>query len=127
MQTDLWTYRDATELGYDPASGRDLTGFNVEAIDGSVGKVDAATNRIGASLLVVDTGGWIFGKQVLIPAGIIKRVDEADEAVWVNRTRDQIKGAPEYDDALLEDSSYRAVLGSYYGEDGTGYRSWDDM
>jgi hypothetical protein len=36
--TDGWTYRNQTRLGYDHASGRDLTRYNVEAPDGSIGK-----------------------------------------------------------------------------------------
>jgi hypothetical protein len=48
----------------------DLTGFDVEAADGSIGKVDEATQEVGESYLVVDTGVWIFGKKVLLPAGL---------------------------------------------------------
>jgi len=34
----------------------------------------------------VDTGPWIFGKKVMLPAGVISRVDHDDEQVFVNRT-----------------------------------------
>ena len=33
----------------------------------------------------------------MLPAGVIERVDEDDEKVWVNRTKEQIKDSPEYD------------------------------
>jgi hypothetical protein len=126
MDVGVWTYRDTAQLGFDPASGRDLSGYEVEALDGSIGKVDAATHEVGQSQIVVDTGPWIFGKKVLIPAGIVDRIDESDEKIWVNRTKDQIKNAPEYDDDLFADSGYRDALGSYYGNGGMGYRSWDE-
>jgi hypothetical protein len=34
----------------------DLNGFNVEASDGKIGKVDEATHEAGGSFIVVDTG-----------------------------------------------------------------------
>ena len=58
----------------------------------------------------------------MLPAGIVQRVDETEEKVWVNRTKDQIKSAPEYEDEMYEDMSYRSSLGSYYGAGGAGYR-----
>jgi len=81
---------------------------------------------VGASFLIVDTGPWIFGKKVMLPAGVVQRVDEDDEKVWVNRTKDEIKNAPEFDDSVLSDRGYRDSLGSYYGAGGKGYRDWDD-
>jgi hypothetical protein len=124
-QVELWTYRDRTQLGFDPTSGRDITGYGVEALDGSIGKIDKANNDVGQSYVIVDTGPWIFGKKVMLPAGVIQRVDENDETVWVNRTKDQIKDAPEYDDSMMGDTGYHDELGSYYGPGGTGYRDWD--
>ena len=123
MKTDVWTYRES--LGSSVAS-TDITGFEVEAIDGSIGKIDEATYEVGSSYIVVDTGPWIFGKKVMLPAGVIRGIDTDDERVFVNRTKDEIKSAPEFDDALLNDDTYYSSVGSYYGPGGQGYRSWDD-
>ncbi len=123
---DVWVFRDTADLGYDATSGRDITGFSVEALDGSIGKVDKANNDVGRSYLIVDTGPWIFGKKVMLPAGVIQRVDTEDEKIWVNRTKDQIKNAPEYDDTKQADENYQSDLGSYYGPGGSAYRNWDD-
>ena len=122
QSTDVWMYRDQSQLGFDPASGKDLTGYHVEAVDGSIGKIDAATYDAAQSFLIVDTGPWIFGKKVMLPAGIVQRVDETEEKVWVNRTKEQIKAAPEYEDEMYDDTTYRSSLGSYYGAGGAGYR-----
>ena len=79
MQTsDVWTYREQSQIGYDPMSGRDLSGFSVEALDGSIGKIDGASNEVGGSFIIVDTGPWIFHHKVMLPAGVVERVDEAD-------------------------------------------------
>jgi hypothetical protein len=113
---DLWTYRDTT---IDTAN---LAGYKVEAIDGSIGSIDEATNEVGASYVVIDTGPWIFGKKVMLPAGIIDRVDSANETVFVNRSKDEIKDAPEFDESRYRDEQYRDELGGYYGPGGSGYR-----
>ena len=93
-----------------------------EAIDGKIGKVDEATNEVGGSYIVVDTGPWIFGKKVLLPAGVVRDVDPDAETVFVNRTKDQIKNAPEFDEEHYRDVTYRNEIGSYYGPGGGGYR-----
>ena len=56
--------------GYDATSGRDLSGYHVEALDGSIGKIDEATYEVGKSFIIVDTGPWIFGRKVMLPAGV---------------------------------------------------------
>jgi hypothetical protein len=113
---DLWTYRDSS------IGTTDLTGYSVEAMDGSIGKIDEASNDVGASYIVVDTGPWIFGKKVLLPGAVIDRVDTDDETVYVNRTKDEIKDAPEFDEARYRDAEYRDEIGGYYGMGGRGYR-----
>ena len=125
MQTDVWTYREASQLGTSIDPTVDLTGYEVEATDGSIGKVDEATYDTGRSFLVVDTGPWIFGKKVMLPAGVVGSIDTTEERVFVNRTKDQIKDSPEYDDTMQDDESYRGRLGSYYDEGGQGYRDWN--
>ena len=66
-RTDIWTYRDAQWQG-----DLDLTGYKVEAMDGEIGSVDETSNEVGGSYIVDDTGPWIFGKEVLLPAGVIQ-------------------------------------------------------
>jgi len=120
---DTWKYRDpslATSL-----TQQELLGYDVEAIDGSIGKIDDATLDADLGHIVVDTGPWIFGKKVMLPAGVIKSVDHANENVFVNRTKDEIKNAPEFDDSFRFDEKYRTQLGTYYGTGGPGYRDWE--
>jgi len=104
---DMWAYRETTW------TQMDLAGYSVEAIDGSIGKVDEASNDVGGSFVVVDTGPWIFGKKTMLPAGVIQDVDLDAQTVFVNRTKDQIKNAPEFDDKRYRDPAYRTDLGGY--------------
>jgi hypothetical protein len=112
---DPWQYRDDVSI-----SGADLTGYKVEAADGGIGKVDETSHDVNAQCLVVDTGPWIFGKKVLIPAGTVNHVDHDEQKVYVDRTKEQIKSAPEFDPDTYNESMYREKLGGYYGE---SYRS----
>jgi hypothetical protein len=112
---EIWTFTVAT------APNLDLTGFKVEALDGGIGKVDEATYEARGSFIVVDTGPWIFGKKVLLPAGVIQDLDLDTETVFVNRTKEQIKNAPEFDEKRYRDQDYRNEVGSYYDRGGGGY------
>jgi hypothetical protein len=105
---EIWTYGGGVRTDVD------LTGYEVQARDGSIGTVDEATNEVGASYLVVDTGPWIFGKHVLLPAGVIERIDAGERRIIVGRTRDEIKRAPEYDPEGDLSMGYRQEVGSYY-------------
>jgi hypothetical protein len=124
MALDVWTYRETT-LGVEDLNKANVVGYGVEALDGSIGKVDEATYDAGSAFIVVDTGPWIFGKKVMLPAGVVTSVDHDEETIFVNRTKDEIKSAPEFDDSLTQDEEYRGRLGTYYGPGGAGYRDWD--
>lgn len=112
---DVWVYREAIQ------TQSDLSGFSVEAVDGSIGKIDEASNEVGGSYIVVDTGPWIFGKKVMLPAGVVRDIDLDAQTVFVSRTKDQIKNAPEFDESSYRDDPYKQSLGSYYGPGGPGY------
>ncbi len=107
MTDNTWNYRDDTWNG-------DLVGYDVEATDGSIGKVDAKSNEASSSYVVVDTGFWIFGKKRLIPAGAVTAADHERKTVSVSMTKDEIKNAPDYNDAAL-DGSTRTSYEDYYG------------
>jgi hypothetical protein len=111
---EIWTFTVAAPPNVD------LTGFKVEALDGSLGKVDEATHEAGGSFIVVDTGPWIFGKKVLLPAGLIQDVDLDTETIFVGLTQDEIKNAPEFDEKTYRDQHYRDELGQYYSGRGSG-------
>jgi hypothetical protein len=111
--TDLWTFTVVTPQV--DLTSIDLSGFSVEARDGGIGKVDEATHEAGGSFIVVDTGPWIFGKKVMIPAGVIRDIDLDTETVFVNLTKDEIKNAPEFDEKTYRDPTYRTELTDYYG------------
>jgi hypothetical protein len=56
----------------------------------------------------------------MLPAGVIRDVDLDAETVFVDRTKDQIKNAPELDEETYRDDRYRGELSNYYGPGGPG-------
>lgn len=130
-----WTWRDPAwqngpDAGHDNDAARGtegtgqrpdtgLIGYDVEATDGGIGKIDEDNAEVPADCLMVDTGPWIFGRKVVLPVGTVQRVDHEERKVYVDRTKEQVKNAPEYDpDADRDD--YRQRTGDYYTE---SYRS----
>ncbi|MEU9096013.1 PRC-barrel domain-containing protein [Streptomyces sp. NPDC087901] len=111
MSDNIWGYQPTA--GY--TAGTDLIGYKVEATDGSIGTVDKHSDEVDSSYLVVDTGVWIFGKHVLLPAGTVRTVDAAARKVFVDLTKDQIKNSPEFDkDKHVGDAGYHEQVGGYY-------------
>jgi hypothetical protein len=110
--TSMWDYR--ADVG---RVSRDFVGYDVEATDGSIGRIDEASNDAGAAYLVVDTGFWIFGKKRMIPAGVVQRVDENDRKVHVGMSKAEIKAAPDFSD---EDRHVRDPYDTYYEPFGRG-------
>ncbi|MEU4779437.1 PRC-barrel domain-containing protein [Micromonospora sp. NPDC023633] len=99
-----------------PGTPLDLVGYRVEATDGRIGSVDEASDDTDARWLVVDTGPWIFGHKVLLPAGTVTRVDHLDRTVHVDRTREQVKESPAFDPDAYGEPGYRDRIGDYYRE-----------
>jgi hypothetical protein len=111
VENSIWAYR--RNIGHQP--GMDLTGFDVEAADGRIGKVGEHNAQVDTGHIVVDTGLWIFGKHVLLPAGTISAVNAAERVVYVDRNRDEIRNAPEFDrHKHLGDPDYHRQISAYY-------------
>ncbi|MFF5177266.1 PRC-barrel domain-containing protein [Micromonospora sp. NPDC000316] len=98
-----------------PGTPVDLVGYQVQASDGRIGTIDEASDEADAGYLVVDTGPWIFGQKVLLPAGTVAQVDHQERVVHVDRTRQEIKDAPPFESDPV-DPDYRERVGNYYSD-----------
>jgi hypothetical protein len=106
---EIWTYK-----ANEPIEDLELTDYSVEATDGEVGKVTEYSDELGSSWLVVDTGPWIIGKKILLPAGTITEINADEQKIYVDRSRDEIKNSPEHDPSGYRDQEYRLALAEYY-------------
>jgi hypothetical protein len=102
----MWDYRESVGRADD-----DVVGYDVEATDGTIGKIDEASDQAGSAYLVVDTGFWIFGKKRMIPAGVVARVDDENRKVYVGMSKADIKSAPDFGD---QDREVRDSYDTYY-------------
>ncbi|MCM9077951.1 PRC-barrel domain containing protein [Streptomyces sp. NBC_01214] len=108
--SSVWMY--AQDSGY--TSRHSLVGFTVEAADGVIGHVDRQQDQPGMQHLVVDTGAWVFGQSVLIPAGAITVIDTEAQTVKVAPSREQIRVAPRFTtDSETADHRYLSAVGNY--------------
>lgn len=64
--------------------------------------------------LVVDTGPWIFGKNVLLPIGLA-RFDYSKSRVYVNGlSKTQVENLPEYKEGTVVDEKYEEQVRGQY-------------
>lgn len=64
--------------------------------------------------LVVDTGFWIFGKNVLLPVGLA-HFNYDDKCVYVDGlTKEQVENMPEYQEGMAIDSAYEERVRTSY-------------
>lgn len=64
--------------------------------------------------LVIDTGLWIFGKKVLVPAGLAQVDDEGNQIILKDITREKVKDLPEYHEDMQLDETYeRQVIDTF--------------
>jgi hypothetical protein len=76
----------------------DLLGFKIQAEDGDIGSVDDVLfdyHTWDLRYLVVDTGGWLFGRKVLIPPLAAYEPDVGSKHLPVRMTKEQIKDSPD--------------------------------
>ena len=125
--SDIFFFRDGLEpegapdaLQSRPGGGAgestadEFVGFDVHATDGSVGKVLDVQRTPGESYMLVSTGSTILSKQVMIPAGIVERADREGKTLHLDRSKDEIKNGPEFDEDRFREESYRRELSDYY-------------
>jgi hypothetical protein len=107
--TEVWNFRD------DALARIDLRGFDVRARDGAIGKVVQATEGSAGGYLVVDPGvAMPLGRQLLVPAGLVEKVDVENKRVVVRADRKQLENAPEYDPAQPLEDPAESAFGSYF-------------
>jgi len=81
-------------------SVRHLSGLSVAATDGEIGHVNEAyfdDQRWAIRYLVVETGNWLSGREVLISPYAVKQPLRAAGPIDVNLTQQQVKDSPATD------------------------------
>ncbi|MGH8285741.1 MAG: PRC-barrel domain-containing protein [Steroidobacteraceae bacterium] len=95
-----------------------LNGCRILATDGEVGEVQEIyfdDEQWVVRYLVVDTGGWLSGRSVLISPYAVKFIDWEARAIAVSLTRDQVKHSPGIDTDKPVSRQLEAEFHRYYG------------
>lgn len=108
----------------DAFGGDDIKNYDVysDIDDDKIGSVkNIMVDEAGRfRYLVVDTGFWIFGKQVLLPVGRA-RIDSSDRRVYaVGLTKEQAQNLPEFSEDLDIDRDYEERVTGVYSTETMG-------
>ena len=97
---------------------KDLTGYHLNARDGVIGELKQVyfDDRLWAiRYLVVHTGSWFFGEDVLIVPKVIQGLDEEKLRLDVELKRRQIEESPPVDSKLPVSRHYEVEYYRHYG------------
>ena len=75
-----------------------VTGYHIQSVDGEIGHVNSFMvddKNWAIHELVVETGHWYSGKEILIPTGKVKRISYEEAKVFVSLTKADIQQTAE--------------------------------
>ena len=97
---------------------RDLNGYSLHATDGDIGKVKDVffdDEKWTIRYLVVEAGGWLNSRRVLISPMSLEGVNAANESITVRLTQQQVKDSPDIDTHQPVSRQMEGDLSRYYG------------
>lgn len=95
-----------------------LFDFAIAAKDGDIGRVKDIyfdDHEWTVRHLVVDTGGWLLGRKVLIPPNAVEKIDRNEKKVFVSLAKQQVQNSPDIDTDVPVGRQHEKVLSDYYG------------
>ncbi|MEP7341090.1 MAG: PRC-barrel domain-containing protein [Acidobacteriota bacterium] len=96
----------------------DLKGFGIVARDGEIGSVEQFyfdDERWALRYIVVNTGSWLSGRQVLVSPFSVVSVDRENKRLHVDLTKDQVEKSPEIDIHKPVSRQMEASHSDYFG------------
>ena len=96
----------------------EIDGYAIAASDGHLGTVsDFLFDDVSWLIrwLVVDTGNWLSGRQVLLPTIALGHIDPERREFSVRLTRQQVKDSPDLDTKRPVSRQMEANIYDYYG------------
>lgn len=98
-------------------SANEVRTYQIEATDGGIGHVEdflVGEDDWAIRYIIVDTKNWWPGKFVLIAPEWVESIRWSDRVMRVGRTRDEIKGAPDFNPAARFERADEARLYEHY-------------
>jgi len=97
---------------------KELYGYSIGAVDGDIGQVKDLYLDDEAWVvryLVVETGGWLSGRKVLISPMAIGDLDWAKRLLPVSITKEQVENSPDFDTEQPVTRQHELEYSGYYG------------
>lgn len=97
---------------------KEMLNYSILATDGEIGEVDdvlVGESDLKLRYLVVDTGGWLSGRKVLLSTAWLSSVEPTKKMVVVNIDKKRIKESPPHEPGAPVDREYETRLHDYYG------------
>jgi sporulation protein YlmC with PRC-barrel domain len=95
-----------------------INGYAIVASDGRLGAVSDLLFDDASWLVrwvVVDTGNWLSGRKVLLPASVLGHLDRKGEQFSVRLTKQQVKDSPDIDTERPVSRQMETNVYDYYG------------
>jgi hypothetical protein len=95
-----------------------LKGYSLQARDGEIGTITDVwfdDERWTVRYLVVRTGGWLMGREVLLAPSVVRGLNVAREQIAVDLTRKQVEKSPPIDSEQPVSRHYESRLHNHYG------------
>lgn len=95
-----------------------LKGYKLDAIDSEIGKTQEFyfdDERWAVRYLIVNTGNWLTGRQVLISPYALTSINQEAETIGVNLNRKQIEESPSLESDKPVSQQFEAQYYGYYG------------
>ena len=99
-------------------SVNELKGFAIVATDGKIGDVEQFyfdDEQWAVRYIVVNTGNWLSGRQVLISPFSVVKVDRENSLLQLDLTKSQVENSPDIDTHKPVSRQMEATHSDYYG------------
>ena len=97
---------------------KEMLDYSILATNGEIGHVIDILlddSDLKARYLVIDTGGWLSGRKVLLSAAWLSRVVPEKKMIVVNIDKKRIEESPLYDPNVEIPREYETRLHDHYG------------
>lgn len=97
---------------------KDMLDYSILATDGEIGHVNdilLGDSDLKVRYVVIDTGGWLSGRKVLLSTAWLSSVAAKKGALVVNLDKKRIQESPPYDPDVSIPMEYETRLHDYYG------------
>lgn len=95
-----------------------LSGYTLRSLDGDIGKVEEFyfdDHHWTIRYLIVNTGNWVTGRQVLISPYALIDVNKEEQYITIDLTKKQIEDSPTLDHDKPVSRQFEESYSKYYG------------